>query len=193
MAHTLPNHAHFRRKGRSLPSTCPEGLPFLQGAITRQELHGTVYKRSVARHCLPSTTAFRTLTHGRKNFATARSADMTSSPAKAAANSAPKAPPRARRLPSFIARLLLPGQRVGAAARISHVKPDETLHCRAASCVCNPASMQHPFTPRSGTRRNAQIGVLAQKPGQRLQAIFTAGPGPTDNLWLDTDGSFTLP
>ena len=176
-----------------LPSTCPEGAAVSSRTITRQELAG-LFANVLAAQSLPAIndSSIPDLAAVDEEFRGAVRLMYAAGvfTGKSGGKFDPMGSATRAEIAVIVARLLLPGQRVGHDSRVHPVMSGQMGNYVQGSLAIESGSVVYfPFRNDQEPDETRRLGVLARKADGTTETIFTADRVP-DNLWLDTDGSF---
>ena len=183
----------YAAKAELLPSTCPEGATVSSRTITRQELAG-LFANVLSAQSLPAIndSAIPDLAAVDEEFRSAVRLMYAAGvfTGKNGGKFDPKGSATRAEIAVIVARLLLPGQRIGHDNRVHPVMSSQMGNYIQGSLAIESDSVVYfPFRNDQEPDETRRIGVLARKADGSTETVFTADQIP-DNLWLDTDGSF---
>lgn len=186
-------YVSYAAKADLLPSTCPEGAAASSRTSTRQELAG-LFANILSAQSLPAIndSAIPDLAAVDEEFRDAVRLMYAAGvfTGKNGGKFDPKGSATRAEIAVIVARLLLPGQRIGHDNRVHPVMSSQMGNYMREALPSNPAaSSTSPSATNQEPDETRQIGVLARKADGSTETVFTADRVP-DNLWLDTDGSF---
>ena len=186
-------YVSYAAKADLLPSTCPEGAAVSSGTITRQELAG-LFANVLSAQSLPAIndSAIPDLAAVDEEFRDAVRLMYAAGvfTGKNGGKFDPKGSATRAEIAVIVARLLLPGQRIGHDNRVHPVMSSQMGNYIQGSLAIESGSVVYfPFRNDQEPDETRRIGVLARKADGSTETVFTADQIP-DNLWLDTDGSF---
>lgn len=186
-------YVSYAASAKLLPSTCPEGAAVSSRTITRQELAG-LFANVLSAQSLPAINdnpipGFAAVDEEFRDAVRLMCAAGVFT-GKGGGSFDPKGSATRAEIAVIVARLLLPGQRVGHDSLVHPIMSAQMGNYVQGSLAIEAGGVVYfPFRNDQVADETRRIGVLARKADGSTETIFTADRVP-DSLWLDTDGSF---